>query len=92
MKLVRQHSLTTKDTKRIREALKNASLKVTRCKLGSNRYYILVVTNDNIKALEVIENLGYTLDSIWRKTLENHSELFRNDNLKIHKETVIREA
>lgn len=92
MQITKVHSVNTEDTKKIRQALKNVGLKVSHCKLGSNRYYILVETSDNIQALPVIESLGYSLDSIWRNTLENHPGLFQNDNMMVRKETIVKEA
>ena len=73
------------DTAALRAALKAAGFKVRKCRLGSNRYYILVHTDDNLAALDGIEKMGYQLDRFWRDTLDISLELFQRDHMLIRK-------
>jgi len=78
--------VSPKDTKLIRQTLKDNGFKVKQCKLGGNRQYILIHTDDNKKALPVISEMGYTINSIWLESPEN---IFQNNSMMFRKEKEI---
>jgi RimJ/RimL family protein N-acetyltransferase len=82
MKFTTAYRVRPTDTKKIREALKSNGFTVKRAKLGSNRFYVLVHTDDNRKARALIESLGFELDGIWETP---HDFIFQNESMKFLK-------
>ena len=78
----RIYRVNPNNTKEIRAALKGAGFKVRRCQLGSNRFYILIHTDDNRAARPVIESLSYSLNPIWENA---DNDIFQNDKMKFER-------
>ena len=82
MYLSTHYRVSPADTRIIRALLKAAGFKVNQCRLGSNRWYILVNTDDNRKARTVLEVNGYELNYNFET---EHDHIFQRDHMMFHR-------
>ena len=80
--LVTHYRVYPSNTRIIRALLKTKGLKVKQCRLGSNRYYILVNTDNNRQARTILDANGYGLNPLFES---EHDHIFQNDHMMIHK-------
>jgi outer membrane lipopolysaccharide assembly protein LptE/RlpB len=82
-RIVKIEKMNTDNTKEIRRTLKENGIKVSQCRLGSNRYYLLLHTSDNYKASEILAKHGYT-----QRIPMKNSALHQSTNMMMEKVTI----
>ena len=53
------YQMNTTDSKEIKKLMVDNGLKVTMCRLGSNRFYLQLHTSNNVKAIEILNSTKF---------------------------------